>query len=860
MEVFDTPVRTLMEQSFLDYAMSVITGRALPDVRDGLKPVHRRVLFAMFEAGNTASKAYRKSARTVGDVIGKYHPHGDQSVYDAAVRMAQPFSLLHPLIDGQGNFGSIDGDNPAAMRYTEMRLTRLSGTMFDDIGKNTVSFTPNYDGSEQEPTVLPVPFPSMLVNGTSGIAVGMATEIPPHNLREVVEVVKILCVDPQAPTSVLLAALAAPDFPTGGIVYGLEGMGEIIETGRGRVRLRAKWHTEERKRGGLTLVVDEIPYAVNKADTVAKIAEQIRENAKLPDLMRSRVLEDVTALRDESSKDGIRIAIDLKAGSAPEAVFAQLARKVNLDVTVPYNCVVLDDGVPRTLGLRQMVLRWVAFRQEVVLKRYLFDRSQAHARLHILKAYMAAIARMDEVIALIRGASSSEMARSGLMELLGLDQTQAQAILDLRLQKLTGMELDSITQEHAQCLARIAELSAVIDSPERIRAVMIEELEQIADKYGKPRQSEIGSGLSNIEREDLVPREEVILVTTRANYIKRVSAASLDAQNRGTRGKRMLDLSDGDEIAAIHQCHSHDLLLVFTESGQVHGVHAWRIPDASPTSKGRHIRNVIDGLEEEIRCMVTVPTEDPSASVVTITELGQVKRTAIEDYTSATRRGGIKGLGIDEGDALLDVFVVRPHAHMMLVSQGGRAIRFDIEDVRVMGRTAGGVRGMRLEEGERLVGAYCIASDGQPLQEIQTQDDAGNFTTKLDTRSMDAGQFLVCIGERGVGKRTSVSEFTTQTRGGKGMIAFKTNRKTGSLVAALGAREDMDLVMFASNGVSNRIHVEDVRETGRSAAGVHLMNLDAGQNLVKVVGAMRQEAVEQDVSSAGPSPQLEQTA
>jgi DNA gyrase subunit A len=847
MEVFDKPVRDLMEQSFLDYAMSVITGRSLPDVRDGLKPVHRRILFAMHEAGNTASKAYRKSARTVGDVIGKYHPHGDQSVYDAAVRMAQPFSLLHPLIDGQGNFGSIDGDNPAAMRYTEMRLTRLAGSMFEDIDKRTVGFTPNYDGSEQEPLVLPVTFPTLLVNGTSGIAVGMATEVPPHNLREVVAVVKLLCANPNAATSEILGAMPAPDFPSGGIVYSLEGMAEIVEGGRGRVRLRAKWHTEERKRGGLILVIDEIPFAINKADMVAKIAEAIRENAKLPDFSRSRVLEDITGLRDESSKDGIRVAIDLKAGSAPEAVFAQIARKVNLDVSVSYNCVVLDGGVPRTLGLRDVLLRWIEFREEVVLKRHVYDREQQRARLHILEGYMAAIARMDEVIALIRAAVNAEQARTGLMQLLSVDQVQAQAVLDLRLQKLTGMELESITREHAECVARIAELTAVIESAERVRAVMLTELTELAEKYGQTRKTEIGAGLSDIVREDLVPREEVILITTRANYIKRVSAAALDAQNRGTRGKRMMDLSDGDEIAAIHQCHSHDLLLVFTESGQVHGVSAWRIPDAAPTSKGRHIRNVIDGLEEEIRCMVTVPTDDPQASVVTITAQGQVKRTSIEDYTGATRRGGIKGLGIDEGDALLAAFAVNPHDHLMLVNSSGNAIRFDIEDIRVMGRTAGGVRGMKLGEGARVIGAQRIASNGKPLVMRVDTDDAGNKIERPDTREMDAGQFLVCLGANGVGKRTSVSEFPLQGRAGKGVIAFRENRKTGALIAAMGTSADMDLVMMATGGVSNRIRVADIRETGRAASGVILMNLDKGTTLQMAVIAPAQEIPDETV-------------
>ena len=831
-DTIDAKVDDVVQQRFLDYAMSVIMGRALPDLRDGLKPVHRRILYAMHEAGNHSNKQYKKSARMVGDVIGKYHPHGDASVYDAAVRMAQPFSMNHLLIDGQGNFGSIDGDNAAAMRYTEMRMTRFAGLIFDDIDKGTVEFTPNYDGNEKEPSVLSAPYPLLLINGADGIAVGMACSMPPHNLRSVVRFVRALCENPDAGTPELVSILQAPDFPTGGIVYALDGVADAIESGRGKVMLRAKWHEEPRSRGASSIIIDELPYQVNKADLVAAIA----------DLVREKKVDDISGLRDESNKEGIRIVIEIKAGASAEVCFAQLAAKTSLDTSFSYNCVVLDKGIPRQLGLKQIALKWIAFREEVILKRHIFERKNAQARLHTLEGFMKAISMMDQVVATVRAASSGAQAKQDLMSLLDIDEMQSQAILDLRLQKLTGMELDAIRADHAQHVELIARLTSVIESPERVRGIMLSELDSIADKYGRDRLTEIGSGLSTMTREDLIPKEDVIIMMTRGGYVKRVSAASVSAQNRGTRGRRVLDLGDDDELSAIYHCNSHALLLVFAESGQVYGCKAWRIPEAPAASKGRHIRNVIEGLDEEIRSIVAVPSDDPDVSIVTVSTQGQIKRSAISDYENATRRGGVRGLSVGEGDALLDVFVVKPHAHMMLIAENGRAIRFDIEDVRVMGRTAGGVRGMRMEDDEHLVGAYCIASDGKPLQEIQARDDDGNVITKLDTRSMDAGQFLVCIGERGVGKRTSVSEFTTQARGGKGVTAFKTNRKPGSLVAAVGAREDMDLVMFASNGVSNRIHVQDVRETGRSAAGVYLMNLDEGQTLVKVAAALRQES------------------
>lgn len=798
-------IQDIMKQSFIDYSMSVITDRALPDVRDGLKPVHRRILYAMHEAGNDYNKAYKKSARMVGDVIGKYHPHGDTSVYGAAVRMAQPFSMSAMLIDGQGNFGSVDGDNPAAMRYTEMRLSRVAGEFFTDLHKETIAWRPNYDGSEREPTVLPAPFANLLVNGIEGIAVGMASSIPPHNLRAVVDATLLLMGNPQATTAEVVAALKAPDFPTGAMVHGLDGFADAVETGSGRVKLRAIWHEEDRSRGAKAIIIDEIPYQVNKAVLVARIAELVRE----------KQVEDIVDLRDESNKEGIRIWIALKKDASPEAVFADLASKTDLEVSVSYNCVVLVNDRPRQLGLKDIVLHWIAFRREVVLARHVFERKQALARLHILAGYMAALGMLDRVIALIRGASSPAEAKTGLMQLLGIDDVQAQAILELKLQRLTGMELDSIRQEHAQVTAKVADLTAIIDSPERIDAVIREELADVARRHGGERRTEIGHGISDITREDMIPREDVLLCMTRGGYIKRLPANALERQNRGTRGKRAMELGDDDSVNFMKQTHSHDSLMVFARSGQVYGIKAYRIPEGTLSTKGRHIRNVIDGLDEEISAVLALPEHDPALSVLTVTRTGQIKRSSIEDYGGATRRGGIRGVGLDEQDSLIGAFTVKDGDHLMLVANSGKAIRFDLESVRVMGRAAGGVRGIKLDEGEWLVGATVIP--GGASQDL----------------------FLLCVGERGIGKRTAVAEFPVQGRAGQGVIAFKANTKTGNLVTALGVNASDDLIMFASNGVSVRIKVPDIRETGRAASGVILMNLDAGQSLVSATTAVR---------------------
>lgn len=807
-KLIEKPIKELMEQSFIDYAMSVITDRALPDLRDGLKPVHRRILYAMREMGNEHNKPYKKSARIVGDVIGKYHPHGDSSVYGAAVRMAQPFSMNHTLVDGQGNFGSIDGDNPAAMRYTEIRLTRLSGEMFGDLYKETVGWRENYDGSEKEPEVLTVPYPNLLVNGVEGIAVGMATSIPPHNLAAVIDATLALMGDPLAAHDVIRSILQAPDFPTGAIVHGIDGFAEAVETGRGRVKLRAVWHEEDRSRGLKSIVIDELPYQVNKANLVMKIAELVRE----------KEIDGITNLRDESNKEGIRVVIEIRKDEMPDVIFSILCAKTELETSVNYNCVVLDGGRPVQIGLKDILVKWIVFREEVVLKRHIFDRKQALARLHLLAGYMAAMGVLDAVIKTIRGASEASEAKVALIALLSIDEIQADAILALRLQKLTGMELDGIRAEHAEVAARVAALTQIIDSPELIRSVIKDELEDIKSRYGKARMTEIAHGLSEVTREDMIPREDVVIVLTRNGYVKRMPANSLSAQNRGTRGKRSIEVGEDDEVSAIYEANTHDLIMVFDEDGQVYSCKGYQVPESSLTSKGRHIKNVIEGFDREIAAIVRVPVDLKDPSIVIVTSDGTVKRSNMDVYASAGRKGGVKGITLD-GNKIVNAFLAVSGQQLLMVASSGKAIRFDLDEVREIGRTGQGVRGIKVASADKVVGAHVIDAD-----------------------SVD---HIVCIGEKGVGKRTPVSDFEPQSRGGTGVFAFKMTNKTGALVAAFGADNSRDIVMLSSNGVSNRVAVRDIRETSRVASGTYLMNLDKGQVLVSVATVVRVEDVEE---------------
>lgn len=809
--LFIRTVTDVMEEAYINYAMSVITDRALPDVRDGLKPVHRRIMWAMFEAGNTYNKGYKKSARMVGDVIGKYHPHGDTSVYDAAVRMAQTFSMCAPLIDGQGNMGSVDGDNPAAMRYTEMRLTRLSGEILADINKETVSFVPNYDGEEKEPTVLPASYPNILVNGTDGIAVGMATSIPPHNLRSVINATILLLEQPCVEPMLLAAQLEAPDFPTGGVVYALDGFADAIETGRGRVKVRSKWHEEARSRGK-SIIVDEIPYQINKAKLVEKIAELVREKR----------VEGITGLRDESNKDGMRIVIEIKQDEQAEAVFAALcAAGTKLEDSFSYNCTVLDGGVPKVLGLRTIIQKWITFRREVILARHVFERKQQMAKLHIMAGYMKAINQLDAVIVLIRAAQDAQSAKEGLIDLLSVDEMQAQAILSLRLQRLTGMELKDIAIEHQAITDDVARLTQIIESPESIDRIIHEELLHIRDTYGVPRRTEIGSGLSELVREDMITREDIVIVSTRKGYMKRLPISSLTIQNRGTRGRRSMDVGDDDEIQAIYQANTHDTLFFFADDGQVYARKGYRIPESGPTSKGRHVKNIIEGLENEIAAIVCVG-DNQDASIVITTSNGAVKKSSISEYESASRKGGIKGIKLEDGNSIVGVFVATSEGQQcMMMASDGKAIRFPMTDLRNIGRVSQGVIGMRLDAGETIIGS-CVVSG-------------------------DADEQIVCIGENGIGKRTSVSLFPVQGRAGQGVIAFRTTAKTGSLISAfkVGGDKNQDVVMLASNGVTNRVATDAIRETDRNASGVILMNLDKGERVVSVTTVIHQEEAQE---------------
>lgn len=811
-KIIRTPVRQIMAQSYLDYAMSVIMERALPDVRDGLKPVHRRILYAMYEAGNTYSKPYRKAARSVGDVMGKYHPHGDKSIYDAAVRMAQPFSMSQMLLDGQGNFGSIDGDMPAAMRYTEIRLSRIAGEMFTDLGKETVNFHPNYDGQNEEPEVLPTSYPNLLVNGVDGIAVGMASSIPPHNLSGVIDATILMMDNPDCTVDDIVRVMEGPDFPTAGIVHSLEGFRQAVETGRGRIKLRAKWHEEDRGRGAKAIVIDEIPYQVNKAVLVAKIAELVRE----------KEVEGIVDLRDESNKKGIRIWIVLRSGESPEAIFSQIAAKTDAEVSFSYNTVVLDGGRPMLMGLGKVIEKWIEFRQDVVLKRYIYERKQALARLHVLIAYMKALSDLDNVIRVIRNAESPAVAKAELIELLAVDEIQAQAVLDLRLQKLTGMEINSIKEEHEAVEAKVKELTEIIESNEKIRAIIKEELEEVKKRYGHARRTEIGHGLSDISLPDLIPREQVIVSMTKSGYIKRMPVNALRSQNRGTRGKTAVKVADEDLISFFQECHSHDNLLIFTKSGKAHRLPAYQIPEGNVTAKGRHIRNVIDGLEEDIHVVLALPESDPETSVLTVSKGALIKKTAIDAYQHANRKGGIQGVGLDEGDELINAFAVKDADELILISEQGRAVRFTCGSIRASGRTSKGVTGMRFKTDGHLVGS-AIVPEGKS-EEVQ----------------------LMCVSENGIGKKSRMELFPPQARGGLGRIAVKTNDKTGKLVAALAVNDDQDAILLSSAGVSNRIAVSDINEKNRHSAGIILMKLDPGSTVVNVTTTASQP---EDVNS-----------
>ncbi len=827
-----------MRRSYLDYAMSVIVGRALPDVRDGLKPVHRRVLYAMHELNNDWNRAYKKSARIVGDVIGKYHPHGDTAVYDTIVRMAQHFSLRYMLVDGQGNFGSVDGDNAAAMRYTEIRMAKIGHELLADIDKETVDFTPNYDGSENEPAILPARIPNLLINGSSGIAVGMATNIPPHNLNEVVDACQHLLKNPDATIDELIEIIPAPDFPTAGIIYGVAGVRDGYRTGRGRVVMRALTHFEEIDRGQrMSIIVDELPYQVNKRSLLERIAELVNE----------KKLEGISDIRDESDKSGMRVVIELKRGEVPEVVLNNLYKATQLQDTFGMNMVALVDGQPKLLNLKEMLSCFLSHRREVLTRRTVYELRKARERGHVLEGLAVALANIDDFIAIIKAAPTPPIAKQELMarpwdsslvrEMLSraetdnasaggreayrpdglnpsfgmqadglyrLSDTQAQEILQMRLQRLTGLEQDKIIGEYREVMAQIADLLDILARPERITAIIVGELTSIKAEFGDARRSKIELNATELNTEDLITPQEMVVTMSHAGYVKSQPLSEYSAQKRGGRGKQATAMKEDDWIDTLFIANTHDYILCFSNRGRVYSLKVYEVPQGSRNSRGRPIINIFP-LQEGEKITVVLPVKEFSADkfVFMGTALGTVKKTPLEAFGRVLRKG-IIAVGLDDGDYLIGAAITDGQHDVMLFSDSGKAVRFDENDVRPMGREARGVRGMQLEDGQNVI-ALLVAGDEQ--------------------------QSVLTATENGFGKRTPITEYTRHGRGTKGMIAIQTSERNGRVVAATLVDSEAQIMLITNTGVLIRTRVSEIREMGRATQGVTLISLDEGTKL-----------------------------
>ncbi|MGK5083614.1 DNA gyrase subunit A [Bdellovibrionota bacterium FG-1] len=788
-----------MRGAYLDYAMSVIVGRALPDVRDGLKPVHRRALYAMYDLGNTHNKPYKKSARVVGDVIGKYHPHGDVAVYDTIVRMAQDFSLRYTLVDGQGNFGSVDGDSPAAMRYTEIRMDKITEEMLADLDKETVDFGPNYDDSLTEPKVLPARIPNLIINGSTGIAVGMATSIPPHNLTEIIGATLALIDDPSLDTNAMFQFVKGPDFPTGAFAFGGADLREAYRTGRGSVTMRARADIETWKGDRERIIVTELPYQVNKARLIEKIA----------DLVRDKKIEGISDLRDESDRTGMRMVIEIKKGENSNVILNRLYKLTQLQDNFGINLLAIHQGQPKTFNLRDMLWAFVEHRKDVVVRRTTFDLKKAEARAHILDGLKRAVENIDQVIALIKAAQGPEEARMGLMSRFEFSQIQAQAILEMRLQRLTGLERDKIIEELKQVLALIEELKQILGSEAQIYQVIKKELIDIRERYGDKRRTEIvQSELTEFEAEDLIADEETLVSITHTGYIKRSDPSQFRAQQRGGKGIRGMTTGEEDFVTAIYRCTTLSYLLCFTDHGRMYWLKVYKVPEGTRISKGKAIVNLISlAPGEKLQAILPVKEFKENEYILMVTRGGTIKKTPLSDFSNV-RNAGIMAITIDEGDELLSAKVSTGKNDIFLCSRSGMSIRFSEEDVRLVGRTARGVIGMSLDEGDRVVSMEIL--------------EASNAT----------GAEVLIITEGGYGKRTPVSDFRHQGRGGKGVITMKTTDKNGPV---LGARQVMatDDVMIVSNkGQMIRTNVAGISEQGRMAQGVRLMNVSSGEKVV----------------------------
>ncbi|MCB0569529.1 MAG: DNA gyrase subunit A [Phaeodactylibacter sp.] len=825
-----------MKSAYIDYSMSVIVSRALPDVRDGLKPVHRRVLFGMSDLGLTYNKSHKKSARIVGEVLGKYHPHGDASVYDTMVRMAQSWSLRYPLVDGQGNFGSMDGDSPAAMRYTEARLRRIADDMLADINKDTVDFALNFDDSLEEPTVLPTRVPSLLINGASGIAVGMATNMMPHNLTEVVDGIIAAVKNPDITIEELMQFVKAPDFPTGGVIYGYQGVRDAFETGRGRIVVRGKAEIQTAPNGRETIVVSEIPYQVNKAALVAKIAELVNE----------KKISGISDVRDESDRDGLRIVVEVRRDAMANVVLSHLYKYTALQTSFGVNNVALVNGRPRTLNLKDLIREFIKFRIEVIVRRTRFDLKKAIARAHILVGLLIALDYLDEVISLIRSSSTPEDAREGLMrgdfiddkdafwtkfrslieeadteeypreEAHVLSDGQARAILDMRLQKLTGLERDKIKEEYDEIQKRIAHLRAILESEELQREVVIEELNEVREKYGDERRTEISYADGDISIEDMIPDEDVAITISHLGYIKRTPVTEYRVQGRGGRGSRGSKTRDEDFIEHLFVASNHNYLLLFTEQGKCHWLRVYEIPEAAKGSSGRVIQNILSiPQDDKVKAFIIIQdlTDEAfynSHYIVFCTRQGMIKKTSVEAYTRP-RMGGIAAITINEGDQLLEARLTNGQNEIFIANRSGNAIRFNESTVRAMGRTAAGVRGISLDEDgkDHVIGMVCI----DPADEDVT---------------------ILVISEKGMGKRTQFSEYRLTNRGGKGVKTLQVTDKTGGVVAIKAVKEEEGLMITNRSGIIIRMEVSDIRVQGRATQGVRLIRLDADDEIADV--------------------------
>jgi len=795
-----------MKASYLDYSMSVIVGRALPDARDGLKPVHRRILFAMNDLSLAHRSPYKKSARIVGDVIGKYHPHGDSSVYDALVRMAQSFSMQAPLVDGQGNFGSVDGDNAAAMRYTEARMTKIAEELLSDLDKDTVDFVPNYDDSMREPDVLPSRVPNLLLNGSSGIAVGMATNIPPHRLDEIIDAHIYRIDNPDSDISDIMKIVHGPDFPTAGIIFGRKGITDAYTTGRGRIKVRAKTHLEQKGNKEI-IVIDELPYQVNKARLIENIAQ----------LVRDKQIEGISELRDESDREGMRVVFELKRDAMSEIVLNNLFKSSQMQVTFGIIMLAIVNKEPKVFKLMELLDLFLRHRKTIVIRRTIFDLEKARARAHILEGLKIAVDNIDEVIKIIRASADDVMAKESLMSRFKLSEIQAKAILEMRLRRLTGLEIEKIESELAELLRLIAELESILKSEEKINAIIREELVEIREKYSTPRRTEIVDDYDDIDVEDLIPNEPMVVTITHRGYIKRVPVKQYEKQHRGGKGKIAVTTYDDDFIERFFTSDTHDTLMFVTDRGQLYWLKVYRIPEGSRTAKGKAVVNLIN-LQQDEKIMAIIPTTDfnDDKGLVFFTKKGIVKRTNLSEYANI-RSNGVRAINLDDDDTLVEAQIVKPDTKwLFMATKKGLCIRFKVEEAREIGRAARGVTGIKFKiEEDYVCGAITIEDE---------EDE------------------LLMLSEKGLGKRTTASEYREQNRAGKGVISMKLTSKTGDVVGVVAVEETQDLMCLTSIGKMIRVDMETIRKAGRNTSGVKIVSVEAKDKVVSIAKCTKEES------------------